>query len=52
MHHRIRSADKQQLAAAVSGTAGGKDGVLTADDCFDLGFETWTVAYATPTVHA
>jgi len=44
MHHRIRSADKPALAAAAAG-----QGERTVDDCFEESFETWTVAYATPT---
>lgn len=36
MHHRIRS-------------SGGKAGTTPNQDDFEAGFETWTVAYATPT---
>lgn len=43
MHHRIRSADKKPLAEAIGG------GPRSVDDVFNDGFETWTVAYATPT---
>jgi hypothetical protein len=46
MHHRIRSADKLLLAKALNA----EEGALTTEECFNMGFETWTVAYATPTV--
>ena len=41
MHHRIRSADKPALAAVAAGQS-----ERTVNDCFEDGFETWTVAYA------
>ena len=53
MHHRIRSADKLLLAKALNaeeGALNAEEGALTTEECFNMGFETWTVAYATPTV--